>query len=204
MHQGRQGLALTQHPSLSTSLERGDPHPRAATVWFAAKSRSTPGWTGFLPYPHAPTPAGIHGTRFGILARSRSAPTTALPSPPAAPAPRPAHAAAARRRPRGVREAPAGRSARRRAARRGHGRAQSRISRLRRRLAPHAGIDAVPAGHALAVDPDAVDAHRFARLAAEGRTALTAGGHPRAAALLRDALALWRGPTGPSWKAAAS
>ncbi|MBG7699574.1 tetratricopeptide repeat protein [Streptomyces sp. MC1] len=75
---------------------------------------------------------------------------------------------------------------------------QSQISRLRRRLAPHAGIDAVPAGYALAVDPDTVDTHRFARLAAEGRTALTAGDHPRAAALLRDALALWRGPALPA------
>ncbi|UFR02054.1 winged helix-turn-helix domain-containing protein [Streptomyces sp. Go40/10] len=74
---------------------------------------------------------------------------------------------------------------------------QSQISRLRRRLAPHAGVDAVPAGYVLAVAPDAVDAHRFARLAAEGRTALTAGDHPRAAALLRDALALWRGPALP-------
>ncbi|MEU6588017.1 BTAD domain-containing putative transcriptional regulator [Streptomyces sp. NPDC046881] len=74
---------------------------------------------------------------------------------------------------------------------------QSQISRLRRRLAPHTGIDAVPAGYTLAVDPDTVDAHRFARLAAEGRTALTAGDHARAAALLRDALALWRGPALP-------
>ncbi|MET8770611.1 BTAD domain-containing putative transcriptional regulator [Streptomyces sp. NPDC004658] len=74
---------------------------------------------------------------------------------------------------------------------------QSQISRLRRRLAPHAGIDAVPAGYALAVGPDAVDVHRFAGLAAQGRTALTAGDHPRAAALLRDALALWRGPALP-------
>ncbi|QTE01144.1 BTAD domain-containing putative transcriptional regulator [Streptomyces cyanogenus] len=74
---------------------------------------------------------------------------------------------------------------------------QSQISRLRRRLAPHTRIDAVPAGYALAVDPDTVDAHRFARLAAEGRSALTAGDHPRAVALLRDALALWRGPALP-------
>ncbi|POX55182.1 AfsR/SARP family transcriptional regulator [Streptomyces sp. Ru71] len=74
---------------------------------------------------------------------------------------------------------------------------QSQISRLRRRLGPHARIDAVPAGYRLAADPDAVDAHRFARLAAEGRTALHAGDHPRAAALLRDALALWRGPALP-------
>ncbi|MFE9357975.1 BTAD domain-containing putative transcriptional regulator [Streptomyces olivaceoviridis] len=74
---------------------------------------------------------------------------------------------------------------------------QSQISRLRRRLAPHAGVDAGPAGYALAVAPDTVDVHRFARLAAEGRTALTAGDHQRAAALLRDALALWRGPALP-------
>ncbi|WP_251095106.1 BTAD domain-containing putative transcriptional regulator [Streptomyces sp. Caat 7-52] len=74
---------------------------------------------------------------------------------------------------------------------------QSQISRLRRRLAPHAGIDAVPAGYALAVDPDTVDVHRFARLAAEGRTALGAGDHLGAVALLRDALALWRGPALP-------
>ncbi|MER6684335.1 BTAD domain-containing putative transcriptional regulator [Streptomyces olivaceoviridis] len=74
---------------------------------------------------------------------------------------------------------------------------QSQISRLRRRLAPHAGVDAGPAGYALAVAPDTVDVHRFACLAAEGRTALTAGDHQRAAALLRDALALWRGPALP-------
>ncbi|GGZ12166.1 hypothetical protein GCM10010300_65460 [Streptomyces olivaceoviridis] len=74
---------------------------------------------------------------------------------------------------------------------------QSQVSRLRRRLAPHAGVDAVPAGYALAVAPDAVDVHRFARLAAEGRTALTAGDHQRAAVLLRDALSLWRGPALP-------
>ncbi|MGA5041334.1 BTAD domain-containing putative transcriptional regulator [Streptomyces capoamus] len=74
---------------------------------------------------------------------------------------------------------------------------QSQISRLRRRLAPHARVEAVPAGYTLTVGPDAVDAHRFARLAAEGRTALAAGDHPRAAALLRDALALWRGPALP-------
>ncbi|MFJ4583345.1 AfsR/SARP family transcriptional regulator [Streptomyces echinatus] len=58
-------------------------------------------------------------------------------------------------------------------------------------------IDAGPAGYTLVVDPDAVDAHRFALLAAEGRAALAAGDHPRAVGLLRDALALWRGPTLP-------
>ncbi|MFF9818221.1 BTAD domain-containing putative transcriptional regulator [Streptomyces sp. NPDC014006] len=74
---------------------------------------------------------------------------------------------------------------------------QSQISRLRRRLSPHTAIEAVGAGYRLAVDPGAVDAHRFARLAAEGRAALAAGDHPRAAAVLRDALALWRGPALP-------
>ncbi|MEV0980015.1 BTAD domain-containing putative transcriptional regulator [Streptomyces sp. NPDC049915] len=74
---------------------------------------------------------------------------------------------------------------------------QSQISRLRRRLAPHTAIEAVGAGYRLAVDPGAVDAHRFARLAAEGRAALATGDHPRAAAVLRDALALWRGPALP-------
>ncbi|MFF9111677.1 ATP-binding protein [Streptomyces sp. NPDC014805] len=74
---------------------------------------------------------------------------------------------------------------------------QSQISRLRRRLAPHAGIEAAPAGYRLTAGPDTVDAHRFSRLAAEGRAALGAGDHTRAAALLRDALALWRGPALP-------
>ncbi|MFE7960222.1 BTAD domain-containing putative transcriptional regulator [Streptomyces sp. NPDC057413] len=74
---------------------------------------------------------------------------------------------------------------------------QSQISRLRRRLAPHAGIEAAPAGYRLTAGPDTVDAHRFSRLAAEGRAALGAGDHARAAALLRDAVALWRGPALP-------
>ncbi|MEE1760195.1 AfsR/SARP family transcriptional regulator [Streptomyces sp. SP18BB07] len=74
---------------------------------------------------------------------------------------------------------------------------QSQISRLRRRLGPHTEIEATPAGYRLALAPDAVDAHRFERLAHEGRTALTTGDHPQAAARLREALALWRGPAMP-------
>lgn len=69
---------------------------------------------------------------------------------------------------------------------------QSQISRLRQNLP--APVEGHPAGYRLAVDPDLVDAHRFQRLAAEGRDALTAGDPRRAADLLRDALALWRGP----------
>ena len=54
-------------------------------------------------------------------------------------------------------------------------------------------IEFSPAGYRLAVDPDAVDAHRFARLTAAGRLALADGDHQRAATMLREALALWRG-----------
>ncbi|TDC37589.1 tetratricopeptide repeat protein [Micromonospora sp. 15K316] len=72
---------------------------------------------------------------------------------------------------------------------------QSQVSRLRRLLSSGA-VDPVelhPGGYRLAVDPDDVDAHRFTRLADAGRLALAAGDHDRAAGLLREALALWRG-----------
>ncbi|MFB8392600.1 BTAD domain-containing putative transcriptional regulator [Streptomyces yangpuensis] len=69
---------------------------------------------------------------------------------------------------------------------------QSQISRLRRRLG--VTIESLPAGYRLDVDPDDVDAHRFERLARQGRQALTLGDHTRAAAVLREALDLWRGP----------
>lgn len=74
---------------------------------------------------------------------------------------------------------------------------QSQISRLRRRLAPHTEIEATPAGYRITASPEAVDAHQFERLSKEGRTALSAGDHTRAAARLREALALWRGPALP-------
>ncbi|WP_433197168.1 BTAD domain-containing putative transcriptional regulator [Nocardia sp. CA-107356] len=75
---------------------------------------------------------------------------------------------------------------------------QSQVSRLRRGLRNGAGpselVEFGPAGYRLAIDPDAVDAHRFARLADAGRELLR-GGDPAAAAILLDeALALWRGP----------
>ncbi|MFI6496083.1 ATP-binding protein [Nonomuraea typhae] len=63
---------------------------------------------------------------------------------------------------------------------------QSQVSRLRK-LAP---VERVDTGYRLAVDPEEVDAHRFARLAAEGRRA---GRTPEAVRLLGEALALWRG-----------
>ncbi|MFG2467481.1 BTAD domain-containing putative transcriptional regulator [Streptomyces canus] len=75
---------------------------------------------------------------------------------------------------------------------------QSQISRLRRRLAPHAEVEATPAGYRLAVPAaGTTDAHQFEEHAVSGRAALTAGDHRQAAAVLRDALALWRGPALP-------
>ena len=70
---------------------------------------------------------------------------------------------------------------------------QSLVSRLRRVL-PEGTVESVPAGYRLAVDPDAVDARRFERLAATGRRALAGGDPVGAAGALREALALWRGP----------
>ncbi|MFL6072041.1 MAG: BTAD domain-containing putative transcriptional regulator, partial [Mycobacteriales bacterium] len=70
---------------------------------------------------------------------------------------------------------------------------QSLVSRLRRALGA-AVIDSAAGGYRLAVARDAVDAHRFAAAAGAGRQALAAGDAERAAALLGDALALWRGP----------
>jgi predicted ATPase/DNA-binding SARP family transcriptional activator len=69
---------------------------------------------------------------------------------------------------------------------------QSQISRLRQVLP--VPLEGHPAGYRLAVDPDQVDAHRFRRLSAEGRAALAADDPGAAEELLREALALWRGP----------
>jgi predicted ATPase/DNA-binding SARP family transcriptional activator len=72
---------------------------------------------------------------------------------------------------------------------------QSLVSRLRRVLPRGAAIDSGPAGYRLDLaDPEAVDAVRFERLAAEGRRALAGGDAAAAAGLLQEALGLWRGP----------
>ncbi|MBB5964255.1 BTAD domain-containing putative transcriptional regulator [Planomonospora venezuelensis] len=72
---------------------------------------------------------------------------------------------------------------------------QALVSRLRAVLGGRrALVGATAAGYRLAVDPERVDAHRFTRLAAEGRAALAAGLPAEAAATLRAALELWRGP----------
>ncbi|GAB3418787.1 BTAD domain-containing putative transcriptional regulator [Flindersiella endophytica] len=70
---------------------------------------------------------------------------------------------------------------------------QSQVSRLRRLLGDTAPIERTAAGYRLAVDPEAVDAHRFEQFADQGREALRRGDHRLAAGLLREALALWRG-----------
>ena len=68
---------------------------------------------------------------------------------------------------------------------------QVRISQLRKALGP-AGAQLLtrPPGYVLQIDPERLDAHRFERLldAADGAPP------ERAAATLREALALWRGP----------
>ncbi|MFE4311603.1 BTAD domain-containing putative transcriptional regulator, partial [Streptomyces sp. NPDC056891] len=71
---------------------------------------------------------------------------------------------------------------------------QALVGRLRRTVGREAVVSAPGGGYRLAAAPDAVDLHRFERLAAEGSAALGAGDPARAAALLDEALGLWRGP----------
>ena len=77
---------------------------------------------------------------------------------------------------------------------------QAYVSRLRRALAPAAAsvgtaelIVTRRPGYLLRLDPDAVDAARFARLAADGRRSLSAGQPALAAERLAAALELWQG-----------
>ncbi|SNQ47910.1 putative ATPase [Frankia canadensis] len=70
---------------------------------------------------------------------------------------------------------------------------QALVSRLRRAV-PGLPVEFRAAGYRLAVEPDAVDAVRFERLVGDGREALRLGDAARAAATLRSALDLWRGP----------
>ena len=74
---------------------------------------------------------------------------------------------------------------------------QTLVSRLRaelRRASLDQVIESHPAGYRLAVRPDAVDALDFQVLAVRGRRALADGDPREAAAVLRSALATWRGP----------
>jgi predicted ATPase/DNA-binding SARP family transcriptional activator len=70
---------------------------------------------------------------------------------------------------------------------------KNRISQLRKLLTP-AELRTEPAGYLLRVAPEELDLQRFERLAREGREAVAAGRHARAATLLAEALSLWRGP----------
>lgn len=70
---------------------------------------------------------------------------------------------------------------------------QALVSRLRRALPGPPVLRSAPGGYLLDLPPDAVDAIRFGRLAADGRRALRAGDAPAAARRLREALGLWRG-----------
>ncbi|WP_437027048.1 AfsR/SARP family transcriptional regulator [Streptomyces sp. enrichment culture] len=73
---------------------------------------------------------------------------------------------------------------------------QALVGRLRRALGADAVVSA-DGGYRLAAVPDDVDLHRFERLAGEGTRALADGDAAKAAAVLDDALALWRDPVLP-------
>ncbi|MFB8143109.1 AfsR/SARP family transcriptional regulator [Streptomyces parvus] len=70
---------------------------------------------------------------------------------------------------------------------------QALVGRLRRALG-HSAVESVEGGYRLAAAPDAVDLHRFERLAGEGSRALEDGDAAGALAVLGEALALWNGP----------
>ena len=69
---------------------------------------------------------------------------------------------------------------------------QALVSRLRRAVGEPAAVASSAAGYQLRVSRDDIDVFRFERLAAQGRAALAAN-PGEAAALLGQALALWRG-----------
>ncbi|MDI6103406.1 BTAD domain-containing putative transcriptional regulator [Actinoplanes sp. NEAU-A12] len=69
---------------------------------------------------------------------------------------------------------------------------RSQVARLRRLVGDAVASD--PAGYRFTAAADDVDVHRFERLVRAGRGALAEGDDARAGAVLREALALWRGP----------
>jgi predicted ATPase/DNA-binding SARP family transcriptional activator len=71
---------------------------------------------------------------------------------------------------------------------------QKQISRLRHRLGRGLELRHHPAGYALEIDPESIDTHRFETLLERARLELGQADPARAAADLRAALALWRGP----------
>jgi DNA-binding SARP family transcriptional activator len=71
---------------------------------------------------------------------------------------------------------------------------QRQISDLRKLLGAAHTVETRAPGYALRLTPEQLDLQRFERLTAEATRSLDAGEPQRAADLLRDALALWRGP----------
>jgi WD40 repeat protein/DNA-binding SARP family transcriptional activator len=71
---------------------------------------------------------------------------------------------------------------------------QVHVSRLRKALGDEDLLKTTPAGYRLKVEPGELDAERFEKLVERGRAALVAGRPEEAGAVLRKALALWRGP----------
>jgi YVTN family beta-propeller protein len=67
------------------------------------------------------------------------------------------------------------------------------VSRLRKLLPPDTLLTRAP-GYLLEIEPDELDLRRFEHLLAEGHEALAGGDAERAATVLQEALALWRGP----------
>lgn len=88
------------------------------------------------------------------------------------------------------------------AAPKAHMTVQTYVLQLRNLIAGALGIAGLarellvtrPGGYALLAGEDAVDAHTHDRLCAAAQLALEDGDDARAAALFREALALWRGP----------
>ncbi|WP_333768133.1 AfsR/SARP family transcriptional regulator [Streptomyces sp. IBSBF 2435] len=70
---------------------------------------------------------------------------------------------------------------------------QALVGRLRKAIG-HDAVGSVEGGYRLVAERDDIDLYRFQRLADEGARALADGDPVKAAGLLADALALWRGP----------
>ena len=70
---------------------------------------------------------------------------------------------------------------------------QALVSRLRQ-AAGRDLVEYASGSYRLAIDPAGIDAVAFEQLVSQGRTALSAGDPASAAALLTEALDLWRGP----------
>src|SRR3954452_17039498 len=70
---------------------------------------------------------------------------------------------------------------------------QVHVSRLRKALGDGDIVETTPAGYRLRLRHGELDAERFVDLVEQGRRCLEAGHAEHAAAVVRDALGLWRG-----------